>query len=382
MDPIIVERDPVFDASVHNIVPLEKVADSDAATIDTFQKELEAKGWCIVRFPQGKGKEEGRYWERGDYQAIAPTAKQIDTLSEFFQQGAKTKEECLGYSAVDHKESIHVITPIWRFHSQKNAGKNQKDEGSAVDKLIEKWARNLDEVVVDLLEVIAKKILKISAPTLGHRADLPLSFGGQSGMLDIAYYLNKKTVDKSDPIGYSTDDVNCVPHYDPGFLSLSFLSTHDGLQLQDPATGKWYAGPVNTRAGQEDLGVIWLGDAASRVSNGTLKNGIHRVVYPHSPVPRVTAWYEVCTVEQINQEKNPKPIEGEVKLPNLPGSKPLQVAKGDKEAITRRYGIPMSKVMRRSDHWAAAYSEDYKREKAKLKGKTYDPNNDNDFDFD
>jgi isopenicillin N synthase-like dioxygenase len=379
MDPIIVERDPVFDASVHTIVPLEKVADSDADAIATFQKELQAKGWCIVRFPQGKAKEEGRYWERGDYHAIAPTKKEIDTLSEFFQQEAKTKEGSTGYSAVDHKESIHVITPMYTFRSGKNQGKS-KD--SAMDKLLDKWAGNLDEVVVDLLEVIAKKILNISSPTLGHRADLPLSFGGQRGMLDIAYYLNKKTVDKSDPVGYSTEEVNCVPHYDPGFFSLSFLSTHDGLQLQDPATGKWYAGPVNTRPGQEALGVIWLGDAASRVSNGTLKNGIHRVVYPRDPVPRVTAWYEVCTVEQINQDQNPQPMEGEIKLPNLPGSKPLQVAKGEKEAITRRYGIPMSKVMRRSDRWAAAYSEDYKREKAKQKGKTYDPNNDFDFDFD
>ncbi len=47
-------------------------------------------------------------------------------------------------------------------------------------------------------------MLGISGATLAHRADLPLAFGGQSGMLDIAYYLNKKTVEKSDPVGYST----------------------------------------------------------------------------------------------------------------------------------------------------------------------------------
>jgi hypothetical protein len=36
--------------------------------------------------------------------------------------------------------------------------------------------------------------------------------------------------------------VNCVPHFDPGLLSISFLSSAEGLQLQDPATGAWFAG--------------------------------------------------------------------------------------------------------------------------------------------
>lgn len=82
-----------------------------------------------------------------------------------------------------------------------------------------------------------------------------------------------------------------MPHYDPGLLSLSFLSTHDGLQLRDPATGRWFAGifiniylnnlnklfinaiigPVNTRKGQENLGVIWLGEAAVNASKGRFK---------------------------------------------------------------------------------------------------------------
>lgn len=33
-----------------------------------------------------------------------------------------------------------------------------------------------------------------------------------------------------------------MAHYDPGLLSLSFLSTHDGLQLHNPTTNTWHAG--------------------------------------------------------------------------------------------------------------------------------------------
>lgn len=44
---------------------------------------------------------------------------------------------------------------------------------------------------------------------------------------------------------------------------------------------------MNTRAGQEDLGVIWLGEAAKKASKGELEVGIHRVVYPPTSIPRI-----------------------------------------------------------------------------------------------
>jgi hypothetical protein len=59
---------------------------------------------------------------------------------------------------------------------------------------------------------------------------------------------------------------------------------------------------VNTQPGQEGLGVLWLGAAAVTVSKGEFKAGVHRVVYPRIATPRITAWYEVCTVDQVNQE--------------------------------------------------------------------------------
>lgn len=49
--------------------------------------------------------------------------------------------------------------------------------------------------------------------------------------------------------------------------------------------------------------VIWLGEAAVKASKGEMKAGIHRVVYPQSSSPRISAWFELCTVDQINEIK-------------------------------------------------------------------------------
>ena len=65
---------------------------------------------------------------------------------------------------------------------------------------------------------------------------------------------------------------------------------------------------MNTVAGQEDLGVIWLGEAAVRASKGELREGVHRVVYPQTPVSRISAWYELCTTDQVNQEVKKYPF--------------------------------------------------------------------------
>ena len=61
--------------------------------------------------------------------------------------------------------------------------------------------------------------------------------------------------------------MNCVPHYDPGLLSISFLSTHEGLQLKDPATDSWFAGTKVEGKVRREKGVkgerrggVWEGD--------------------------------------------------------------------------------------------------------------------------
>jgi len=216
-------------------------------------------------------------------------------LSAFFAQDPKEKKKCQGYAAVDHKESIHLITPVL----------DAPGVTEEVRQIVKEWCFTLDSLAMDLLEALAKPVFYLPESTVIHFAELPIGPARdppQRGMFDIAHYLNRQTVESSDPVGYSTKDVNCVPHYDPGFLSISFLSTHDGLQLQDPKTGAWFAGPVNTRPGQEDLGVIWLGEAAQKGSKDAFRPGIHRVVYPKSPTPRTTAWYEMCTIDQVEND--------------------------------------------------------------------------------
>ncbi|CAF4808217.1 unnamed protein product, partial [Rotaria sp. Silwood2] len=131
------------------------------------------------------------------------------------------------------------------------------------------------------------------------------------GMLDIVNYFNKKTGPKEQPkIGLNTDEVNCVPHFDPGLFSLSILSTCEGLQLQDQLQDKWIDGPNNSEIDQHSIGVIWLGEAASILTKNRFQPGIHRVVYPQvMNKSRLTIWQEICTKAQIDslllKEDNP-----------------------------------------------------------------------------
>lgn len=90
-------------------------------------------------------------------------------------------------------------------------------------------------------EAIAKKY---DIPLLANRKIETDSFG----MFDIVQYYNTKIanpseselIQKNDPSILNTDHMNCVPHSDPGLLSLSILSTAEGLELQDPKTQQWY----------------------------------------------------------------------------------------------------------------------------------------------
>jgi len=270
------------------------------------------------------------------------------------------KAKCLGYGAVDHKESLSFVSPIeWR---------DDTTLPSPLRDILKSWLEALDNLALDFVAALATPVFGIKEATLTTRADLPIAYRRvQTGMLDIAYYHNRQTVDVSPPVGHSTKEVNCVPHIDPGLLSISFLSTQDGLQLLDPATNTWFAGPVNTRPGEEDLGVIWLGEAAVKASKGQFKAGVHRVVYPSSPIPRATAWYEMCTVEQVNS-LNKEQDEGTVAPPNIVDVKPLTLQPKQKRQIERHYGMPMTKSFKTSDTYRAFYSEDRTDEEKKRKG--------------
>eukprot|EP00026_Physarum_polycephalum_P009473 Phypoly_transcript_09598.p1 GENE.Phypoly_transcript_09598~~Phypoly_transcript_09598.p1 ORF type:complete len:417 (+),score=88.26 Phypoly_transcript_09598:96-1346(+) len=356
-------KDPSFDPSAHRIIPFSDLLEENGAALQQLKQEFKTRGWCIVKFPdapvKAKKREEGGLWGIPNpdtfYKFPISTRTAISSLSSFFAGPESTKVKTRGYSSVPHKESIHITTPDMMFA---DARPNPKE--------IHEWCELWDEVSVAFIESIAPQVFSCTQATLAHRADLPVAWSNQRGMLDIAHYLNNKTATLSHEIGFSTEDVNCVPHYDPGLLSISFLSTQEGLQLKDPQTDTWFAGPVNTVPGQENLGVIWLGEAAVTASKGEFRAGVHRVVYPQTPVSRITAWYEMCTTDQVNEEANGSslPSVGPVKLHNLPNSKSITLT-GDRRLIERHYGIPMSKSGRpfKNQRFRAAYSAEHNTRK-------------------
>jgi len=129
--------------------------------------------------------------------------------------------------------------------------------------------------------------------SLGRELDIPLLKPNdtQWSMLDVAYYFNnsQKFAESSLIV-----DENCAPHYDPGLLSLSILSTHIGLELFDPISQKWYS-----HTGEEkQIGIIWCGKAAQDASNGLLRPAVHKVIRQLDK-PRMAIWYEICTANQV-----------------------------------------------------------------------------------
>ena len=98
------------------------------------------------------------------------------------------------------------------------------------------------------------------------RARLPLK-NERLGMLDIVSYFNEKSGFPPPHNGESTEKVNCVPHYDLGLLSISILSTHEGLQLKQMIRAEWIDGPL-----ESSIGVIWLGERASRITKKSIKS--------------------------------------------------------------------------------------------------------------
>ncbi len=88
---------------------------------------------------------------------------------------------------------------------------------------------NTYAVTKRLIEILDQHLVFQQQPSLsslGERADLPLQ-DEHFGMLDIVSYFNNKNGFQPPHDGQTADEVNCVPHYDPGLLSISILSTHE-----------------------------------------------------------------------------------------------------------------------------------------------------------
>jgi len=343
-----------FDPSLHNIISLDKIMNKDEATLAELHRQFSSRGFCFVLFPTATMPGTSEFYITHESWEMKEGV--LDLLHAFFKQEDKEKlantDSNYGYSKVEHKEGLHLLTGYkWENFSLP----------PALVASLSRVSYSLDDFSMSMIESYFVPQFGMNKATVAHKADLPLAFGGAVGMLDIAHYFNRTTAQLS-PSSRNIDEVNCVPHYDPGLFSVSFLSTLEGLQLYDPEQNTWFAGPVNTHPGQENIGVIWLGEAAVRVSDGKLKGGVHRVVYPRISQPRLTMWYEACTVNQVNAPQ--VEYQGEqVNLPNVGISLNLNEVGSTHAEVTkyveRFYGIPESKIMMREDDFNVNYSEDF-----------------------
>ncbi|CAF0978103.1 unnamed protein product [Adineta steineri] len=295
------------------LLDLEKLFLNDSSEISRLQQEFEINGWCFVRLPQAS-------------HSLLTQLNQ--SLSKFFalDQDEKSRylsSDAFGYTRVGHKEGIKILTDQ---HGTTNAHitlpMNIKATIQDVTQLINNLTYRLKPIINKLVISDDKPLKQVKISDLS--------------MLDIVNYFNNKTGPIKVPeVGHNTDEVNCVPHYDPGLFSLSILSTCDGLQLKDRYENKWIDGPNNSQHDQSNIGVIWLGEAASILTENRLKSGIHRVVYPRIiHQARLTIWQEVCTTAQIQRlvEKDSNtqylPANAQVTLVNQPDSVPMNILAG------------------------------------------------------
>ncbi|CAF1598629.1 unnamed protein product, partial [Didymodactylos carnosus] len=191
-----------------NLIDLNKIFKNDTNEINRIQKEFEMNGWCFVHLP---------------FELTQNATALNSLLTTFFNRDQTYKENYAlinhyGYSRVDHKENIKLLTG-----DHLNEMSMPNDE---VTQVLHKLSNFLDRLTKQLIYLLEKSVLKKSSIELRQQANLPES----TGMLDVVYYLNKKNDLKETPfVGYSVEEVNCVPHFDPGLVSISFLSTCEGL---------------------------------------------------------------------------------------------------------------------------------------------------------
>ena len=274
--------------NAHTLVDFFKLTIGDSDEIHRLETELQSNGWCFIRLADVDGQ-------------LAKKIFAIQTnLTSFFSQKKTDKSQyksstAFGYSRVGHKEGIKVLT------DQYGLGNHHHRLPDDVEQSLQSLAFLMRHLTDVLKSIIFRMPTLAQSPARGAVELSPLT------MLDIVHYYNKRTGPPTQPaVGFNTDEVNCVPHFDPGLFSLSILSTCDGLQLKDQAKDQWIDGPINSVEGQASIGVVWLGEAASLMTGKRFKSGIHRVVYPRVPhQPRLTIWQEVCTVAQVDPLLNP-----------------------------------------------------------------------------
>ena len=321
----------------HPLIDLEKLFADDPVELLRLQQTFETNGWCFISLSQKA-------------RSFAAQLNHINqSLTDFFQQNEKQKSAYLssnafGYTRVNHKEGIKMLGD--RDGNMVNP--------SILPMNINATLQHVNQVISDITYRLKPIVTQLTVSD--HRQSKRVEIS-ELAMLDIVHYFNQKAGPKRVPaVGYDTNEVNCVPHFDPGLFSFSILSTCDGLQLKDQRTNQWIDGPDNSQTNQSNIGVLWLGEAASTLTNNRLKAGIHRVVYPRvNHQPRLTIWQEVCTESQIKQLFEQKanvqrlPEGTQVVLENQPDSRPMSVLPGGESQaqfmrrVESNRGLSMSK---------------------------------------
>ena len=322
----------------HPLVDLEKLFLDDRVEILRLQQELEAHGWCFLRLSQNA-------------RLFATQLNHIrEPLATFFSGNLAKKSpylssDAFGYTRVNHKEGIKLLTDQQGNITSRNA----------LPTNLNATLQHLSQLISDLTSRLKPIIFNLTGSNHRRSEQVEIS---ELSMLDIAHYFNQNRGPSLAPeVGFDTNEVNCVPHYDPGLFSLSILSTLDGLQLKDQRTNTWIDGPDNSQTDQSNIGAIWLGQAASTLTGNRLKAGIHRVIYPRmAHHARLTIWQEVCTNSQLQQLSQHAAQTlllqpgVQVTLANQPGSKPIAVLPGgeNQHDFMRRMegerGISLSKL--------------------------------------
>ena len=322
----------------HTLIDFHKVSIGDSKEIKRLEYEFETHGWCFIQLPNQNNE-------------LTDRLKQAQiALSTFFNQDQAEKMQhqatnALGYSRVDHKEGVKVLIDkqgLSNYH-----GRFSDD----MEQTLHDLATLCNNVTHVIKSVIFRMPVLVQSSTRGAVLLSPLS------MLDIVHYFNERTGPVQPPeAGVNTNEVNCVPHFDPGLFSLSILSTCDGLQLSDRLQNKWIDGPNNCLSDQHSIGVLWLGEAASILTGNRFKSGIHRVTYPRIPhTSRLTIWQEVCTMPQIGRilehgQNSPViPHSATVQMVNQPNSAPFVIPSGGQtlnnflKRVENERGLSMSK---------------------------------------
>ncbi|CAF1508561.1 unnamed protein product [Rotaria magnacalcarata] len=317
------------------IIDLNKILNyEDTTEIKRMETEFESNGWCFVLLPN-------------ELILNSNLTKKLLKFFEFYDAKSvfSQRQQIYGYSKVNHKEGIKLLTGSYfgQFASKALVP-------ITLIQPLNYLSQVFDAVTKRLIELLDQNSVFQQEPSLLsliERADLPLQ-DEHFGMLDIVNYFNVKSGFQPPKDGQTTEEVNCVPHYDPGLLSISILSTHEGLQLKNLISNEWVDEPLET-----NMGVIWLGETASRITENRLKAGIHRVIYPQVSKSRLTIWYELCTIEQLKnlstENKNEVMNNGTVTFKNLPWLPPMTVSSGETKIdflkrVEISAGLSMSKT--------------------------------------